>query len=60
MLWQEDQSSNRLRAENVITADSGEEGRVRGRETQSQLRKKGPPWLTCQTGSVVLYVTCVM
>lgn len=45
MLWQEDKSSNRLRAGNLITADSGEEGRVRGRETQSQLRKKGPPWL---------------
>lgn len=42
VLWQEDESSNRLRAENLtlITEDSSEERRVRGRETQSQPRKK--------------------
>lgn len=62
VLLQEDKSSNQLRAENLtlITADSSEEGRVRGRETQSQPRKKGLSWLTCQTGGVMLYIRYVM
>lgn len=36
VLWQEDESSNRLREETLtlITEDSGEEGRVRKREIQ--------------------------
>ncbi|TWW81060.1 hypothetical protein D4764_01G0008750 [Takifugu flavidus] len=41
VLWQEDESSNQLRAEipTLIPADSSEEGRVRDRETQSQPRR---------------------
>lgn len=50
VLWQEDKSSNGLRAENLtlITEDSSHEGRGRAWETRSQPRKKRLQCLTCQ------------
>lgn len=51
VLWQEDESSNGLRAENrtLITGDSSEGGSARARETPRAPRKKRLPCLTCQS-----------